>query len=186
MHNEFEYNRVMMESEMEKRLQKVTLVAMDVDGVLTDGRIVFGTQGMEFKFFNVRDGHGIVLLHRAGIRTVFITGRQSELVERRAKELGVSMVYQDIRDKLDTYNHLKTTTDTPDDCIAYIGDDLVDLPIMSRVGVAVAVADAHPEVKRVAHFVTEACGGKGAVREFIERLLISQGKWKEVTGRYRL
>jgi len=172
--------------ELEERLKRVELVAMDVDGVLTDGGIIFGTQDMEFKSFNVRDGHGIVLLHRAGISTVFVTGRKSELVERRAKELGVSMVYQDSKDKLETYVHLKEATGISDDNIAYIGDDLVDLPIMSRVGVAVAVADAHPEVKRLAHFVTKAGGGKGAVREFIERLLVSQGKWEEVTGRYRL
>ncbi len=169
---------------MEDRLKKVTLVVMDVDGVLTDGRIILGSNGQEFKCFNVRDGHGIVLLHRAGIKTALITGRQSEAVEKRAKELEIPLVFQDSKNKLETYLKLKATTHTQDREIAYIGDDLVDIPIMTRVGVAVAVADAHLQVKEVAHLVTEAPGGKGAVREFVELLLKAQGKWEKVIQRY--
>jgi len=169
---------------MEEKLKKVRLVIMDVDGVLTDGRIVLGGHGQEFKFFNVRDGHGIVLLHRVGIKTAIITGRKSEVVERRAKELGIPFIFQDSKDKLVTYNKLKGEAGVKDYEIAYMGDDLVDIPIMIRTGVAVAVADAHTQVKEAAHLVTRAPGGKGAVREFIELLLQVQGKWDKATRQY--
>mgnify|MGYP000212133578 CR=1 FL=1 len=169
---------------MEEKLKKIILVVMDVDGVLTDGRIILGSDGQEFKCFNVKDGHGIVLLHRAGIKTALITGRQSEAVEKRARELKIPLVFQNSKNKLETYQELKAATHAQDHQIAYIGDDLVDIPIMKRAGVAVAVADAHPQVKEVAHLVTEAPGGKGAVREFIELLLKAQDKWEEATQRY--
>jgi len=169
---------------MEDKLKKVRLVIMDVDGVLTDGRIVLGGHGQEFKFFNVKDGHGIVLLHRVGIKTAIITGRKSEVVERRAKELGIPFIFQDSKDKLATYERLKRKAGVKDHEVAYIGDDLVDIPIMIRAGVAVAVADAHTQVKEAAHLVTQAPGGKGAVREFIELLLQIQGKWDKATGQY--
>jgi len=169
---------------MEDKLKKVKLVIMDVDGVLTDGRIVFGCDGQEFKFFHVKDGHGIVLLHRVGIKTAIITGRKSEVVERRAKELGIPFIFQGCKDKLATYERLKREAGVKDYEVAYIGDDLVDIPIMRRTGVAVAVADAHHQVKEAAHLVTQAPGGKGAVREFIELLLQAQGKWDKATGKY--
>ncbi|HDD53182.1 MAG TPA: HAD-IIIA family hydrolase [Thermosulfidibacter takaii] len=169
---------------MEEKLKKIILVVMDVDGVLTDGRIILGSDGQEFKCFNVKDGHGILLLHRAGIKTALITGRQSEAVEKRARELKIPLVFQNSKNKLETYQKLKAATHAQDHQIAYIGDDLVDIPIMKRAGVAVAVADAHPQVKEVAHLVTEAPGGKGAVREFIELLLKAQDKWEEATQRY--
>ncbi len=171
---------------MEEELKRITLVVMDVDGVLTDGRIILGTNGQEFKCFNVKDGHGVVLLHRAGIKTALITGRRSEAVQIRAQELGIALVFQDCKDKLETYEELKAATGAQDQEIAYIGDDLVDIPIMRRVGVAVAVADAHPQVKEVAHLVTQAPGGRGAVRELAELILKVQGKWEETTRRYRL
>jgi len=169
---------------MEENLKRITLVVMDVDGVLTDGRIILGTGEQEFKCFNVKDGHGIVMLHRVGIKTALITGRKSEAVEKRVRELKIPLVFQDSKNKLDTYQLLKDSTNTQDEEIAYIGDDLVDIPIMKRVGVAVAVADAHPQVKEVAHIVTQSPGGHGAVREFIELLLKTQGKWDEATQRY--
>ncbi len=169
---------------MEEELKRITLVVMDVDGVLTDGRIILGSGGQEFKCFNVKDGHGVVLLHRVGIRTALITGRKSEAVTQRAQELNISLVFQQSKNKGETYQILKETTGASDEEIAYIGDDLVDIPIMKRVGVAVAVADAHPKVKEVAHIVTQAPGGHGAVREFVELLLKAQGKWEEATQRY--
>ena len=169
---------------MEEELKRITLVVMDVDGVLTDGRIILGSGGQEFKCFNVKDGHGIVMLHRVGIKTALLTGRKSEAVERRSQELKISLVFQDSKNKLDTYQALKEATGAKDEEIAYVGDDLVDIPIMKRVGVAVAVADAHPKVKEVAHIVTQAPGGQGAVREFVELLLKAQGKWEEATQRY--
>ena len=169
---------------MEEELKRITLVVMDVDGVLTDGRIILGSGGQEFKCFNVKDGHGVVLLHRVGIRTALITGRKSEAVTQRAQELKIPLVFQQSKNKVETYQTLKETTGASDEEIAYIGDDLVDIPIMKRVGVAVAVADAHPKVKGVAHIVTQAPGGHGAVREFVELLLRAQGKWEEATQRY--
>ncbi len=170
---------------MEEKLKKIRLVIMDVDGVLTDGRIVLGSHGLELKFFNVRDGHGIVLLHRVGIKTAIITGRESEIVERRAKELGIPFIFQGSKDKLLTYKNLKEEAGVRDHEVAYMGDDLVDIPIMMRTGVAIAVADAHPQVKEAAHLVTRAPGGKGAVREFVELLLQVQGKWNKATQQYR-
>ncbi len=168
-----------------ERLKRVRLVAMDVDGVLTDGGIILGTHGQEIKRFHVRDGHGMVLLHRVGIRTAIITGRHSQVVERRAQELGITFLFQGSMDKLATYGELKSQAGVQDEEVAYIGDDLVDIPIMMRVGVAVAVADAHPMVREVAHFVTKVPGGHGAVREFAEALLKAQGKWEEATRQYR-
>lgn len=169
---------------MEDRLRAIKLVIMDVDGVLTDGSIILDDGGRELKFFNVKDGHGIVLLHRVGIKTALITGRHSPVVERRAMELKVPLVFQGVKNKLRVYRELREKEGLKDEEIAYIGDDLVDIPILSRVGVAVAVADAHPLVKDAAHIVTEQAGGKGAVREFIEILLQAQEKWADATESY--
>ena len=163
----------------------ITTVIFDVDGVLTDGRIVMDGEGNELKFFNVKDGHGIVMLHRAGISTMIITGRRSKVVERRAKELGIGRVYQGIHDKLGLFGELVEKEGLNPKETAYVGDDVVDIPLMRRVGLGVAVGDAHPEVKAVAHHVTSLPGGRGAVREFIELLLKTQGHWESVTERYR-
>ncbi len=169
---------------MEERAKKIKLLIMDVDGVLTDGRIVLDENGNELKFFNVRDGHGIVLLHRIGIETAIITGRQSKIVERRAKELSIPYVYQKVFDKLKVYEELKNRLSLKDEEIAYIGDDVVDIPIMRRVGFSVSVADAHEEVKRVAHYITSKPGGKGAVREVAELIIKAKGLWDKVMERY--
>ncbi len=169
---------------MEGLFSKVDLLIMDVDGVLTDGRIVLDGEGNEWKFFNVRDGHGIVMLHRIGVETAIITGRSSKVVARRAEELSIKHVCQGALDKLKVYHDLKERLSMQDDRICYIGDDVVDIPIMTRVGVAVAVADAHPEVKRIAHYITEAPGGKGAVREVADLIIKAKGMWSKVMGRY--
>ncbi len=169
---------------MEERAKKIKLLIMDVDGVLTDGRIVLDENGNELKFFNVRDGHGIVLLHRIGVETAIITGRQSKIVERRAKELSIPYVYQKVFDKLEVYEELKNRLSLKDEEIAYIGDDVVDIPIMRRVGFSVSVADAHEEVKRVAHYITSKPGGKGAVREVAELIIKAKGLWDKVMERY--
>ncbi len=169
---------------MEERAKKVKLLIMDVDGVLTDGRIVLDENGNELKFFNVRDGHGIVLLHRIGVETAIITGRQSKIVERRAKELSIPYVYQKVFDKLKVYEELKDRLSLKDEEIAYVGDDVVDIPIMRRVGFSVSVADAHEEVKRIAHYITSKPGGKGAVREVAELIIKAKGLWDKVMERY--
>ncbi len=169
---------------MLERAGNVELLILDVDGVMTDGRIVLDATGNELKFFNVKDGHGIVLLHRIGVRTAIITGRSSAVVERRAKELSIPHVFQGVHNKLEVYRNLVEELGLSDARVGYVGDDVVDIPIMRRVGFAVAVADAHPEVKRIAHYTTSSPGGRGAVREVAEVIIRAKGLWDEVMRRY--
>ncbi|MCM2266060.1 MAG: HAD hydrolase family protein, partial [Desulfuromonadales bacterium] len=150
----------------------------------TDGRIIYDDHGGETKAFDVKDGHGIKLLQRAGIRVGIITGRQSAVVDRRAQELGIELVYQGAKDKLVPYRELLQRTGLDDEQIAYVGDDLPDLPILRRVGFAATVADAVDEVKPYAHYVTQRAGGRGAVREICDLLLKETGRWENVATRY--
>jgi 3-deoxy-D-manno-octulosonate 8-phosphate phosphatase (KDO 8-P phosphatase) len=167
-----------------ERARKTCLLMMDVDGVLTDGRIIQDSHGHELKVFDVKDGHGIVMAHRAKLRTALISGRASETITQRARELGIELVYQKIWNKLEVYEKIIADTKLSHDEVAYIGDDLVDIPLLRRVGLAVAVADAVDEVKAVAHLVTERSGGQGAVREVIELILRAQGHWDSLLERY--
>jgi len=144
---------------------------MDVDGVLTDGRIMRDGLGHELKSFDVKDGHGIVMVHRAHIKTALISGQESEATARRAKELGIEFVFQKVWNKLEVYERILTDTKLTHEEVAYVGDDLIDIPILRRVGLAVAVANAVDEVKAVAHLVTQCSGGEGAVREVTELIL---------------
>jgi len=185
MRHSLVYPETMEKIEKRERWLAITTVIFDVDGVLTDGRIIIDDQGRELKFFNVRDGHGIVMLHRAGLSTMIITGRRSKVVEHRARELGITRVYQGVHNKLGLFEEIVEETGLTPREIAYVGDDVVDIPLMRRVGLGVAVGDAHQEVKEVAHHVTSLPGGRGAVREFIELLLKVQGHWDRVTERYR-
>ncbi len=171
---------------LEDRARKIRMFIMDVDGVLTDGRIILGSQGEEFKFFYVQDGTGIVLAHRAGLKTAIISARKSEATERRARELGVNDVYQVEDSKEEAYEKILQDYRLQDEEVAYIGDDLHDLPLLKRVGLAVSVPNGRDEVKEIAHWTTKAAGGQGAVREALEVILKSQGKWEEVTKKYRL
>ncbi len=164
--------------------KKIKLVAFDVDGVLTDGRISYTSSGDEIKSFNVRDGHAIKLLGRAGIKAAIITGRASPMVDRRAKELGIEMVYQEVRDKNVVLDQIMEMTGIPLEAIAYMGDDVVDLPVMNRVGLGCCPADAADEVLERAALVTVAGGGQGAARELIMMILKAQGKYDEIMGRY--
>lgn len=172
-----------------ERARRVELILMDVDGVLTDGRIMFvpdARGGMhEVKLFDVQDGVGITFVHRAGLRTGIITGRTSESVAARAKELRIEIVEQGTWNKLETYEKVRGRVQLEDAKIAFIGDDLQDLPILRRVGFAVGVANARPEVKEVCHLLTECAGGRGAVREALEFILRAQGKWEKIVERYR-
>lgn len=169
---------------MEERIKKIRLLLLDVDGVLTDGRIIYDNRGVESKAFDVKDGHGIKLLQRAGTRVGIITGRQSEVVRLRAEELGIDILYQGAKDKLVPYRDILEGLGLNDDEVAYVGDDLVDLPILRRVGLAVTVADAVEEVKPHVHHVTERAGGRGAVREVCDLILKGSGAWASVTDRY--
>jgi 3-deoxy-D-manno-octulosonate 8-phosphate phosphatase (KDO 8-P phosphatase) len=167
-----------------ERARKTRLLIMDVDGVLTDGRIMQDCHGHELKVFDVKDGHGIVMAHRAKLRTALLSGRESETVARRAEELGIELVFQKIWNKLDVYEKILADTNLTHDAVAYIGDDLVDIPLLQRVGFAVAVADAVQEVKASAHLITQRAGGQGAVREVIELILRAQGCWETLLERY--
>jgi 3-deoxy-D-manno-octulosonate 8-phosphate phosphatase (KDO 8-P phosphatase) len=157
---------------------------MDVDGVLTDGRIWQDSVGREFKTFDVKDGHGIVMAHRARLKTALISGRESESTAQRAKELGIEIVFQKIWNKIEVYERILTEINLAPEQVAYMGDDLIDIPLLRRVGLAVAVADAVDEVKKVAHLVTLRAGGQGAVREVIELILRAQGQWDLLLERY--
>lgn len=163
---------------------KIKLLLLDVDGVLTDGRIIYDTDGGESKAFDVKDGHGLKLVQRAGIQVGIITGRQSEVVSRRAAELGIEIVYQGAKDKSLPFNDiLENLSLTPEE-VAYVGDDIVDLPVMRKVGFAATVADAVDDVKVYADMVTKRSGGRGAVREICDFLLRESGRWPAVTDRY--
>jgi len=167
-----------------KDATKIRLLAMDVDGVLTDGTLYLTASGDEIKAFHVRDGMGIALLLCAGLEVAFVTGRTSDLVRRRARELGVTHVLEGIRDKGAALRDLAERLGLAPDAVAFVGDDLNDLPALSWCGLPVAVAGAPEQVRAAAAWVTEAPGGAGAVRETAERLLIAQGKLDEAIARY--
>jgi len=160
-----------------QKAAKIRLLLLDVDGVLTDGRIIIDDRGVETKNFHVRDGLGISLLGGCGIDVGFITGRRSNVVRQRAKDLKVSLVFQGVQDKLRIYEQVKRKMRLTDTQIAYVGDDVIDLPVLRRVGLAVMVSDGSEELKRYADYVTRAQGGMGAVREVAELLLKAQKKW---------
>lgn len=164
------------------RARRVALVLMDVDGVLTDGGISFIEGSAEAKTYDARDGVGLSIARRFGLRTGILSGRGGAAVSRRAEELGVHEVHLRVKDKLSAYERILRRQRLLDAQVCYIGDDLTDLSVLGRVGMPVAVADARPEVLRRALFVTRAAGGRGAVREVIDAILKAQGKWKEVLG----
>lgn len=149
---------------------------MDCDGVLTDGRLYFSETGEALKVFDVRDGYGLTLWHKAGFRSGIISGRKSPIVERRARDLGIEFVWLGREDKAAAFDELLTSANITGDEIAFIADDTIDLPLFLRVGLAVAVGDAHEEVRYRAHYTTKAQGGRGAVRELIDLLLGAQKK----------
>jgi 3-deoxy-D-manno-octulosonate 8-phosphate phosphatase (KDO 8-P phosphatase) len=166
------------------RASRVGLLLMDCDGVLTDGRIELIGSDDEQKSFHARDGHGLVMLHRAGIRTGIISGRTSSLVVRRAAELGMEFVRQGTHTKTVDYAEILESAGVEPAATAYIGDDVTDIPLMLRSGFAVAVADAVAETKEAAHYVTSLPGGFGAVREVCEVILKAQERWAELMQRY--
>ena len=157
------------------RTKKVKLLICDIDGVFSDGRIYLGNQGEELKAFNTKDGFGIKALINSGFEVAVITGRHSEIVQTRMSSLNVQHIYQGQEDKLIAYQELKNTLKLTDEQIAYIGDDGPDMPVMERVGFAVAVNDAHPLIKRLSHYTTQMPGGFGAVRELTDLLMLENG-----------
>ncbi|HMG34249.1 MAG TPA: HAD family hydrolase [Blastocatellia bacterium] len=167
-----------------ERARKVSLLVLDCDGVLTDGRLIMLPGGEETKSFDVRDGHGMVMAKRAGLRIAIISGRASFAVRARAEELGISKLVENAWGKLKPYEALLEEEQVSQDQVCYIGDDVGDIPLLRRAGLAVGVADAVEEVRQVAHIVTSRPGGRGAVREIIELILKAQGKWEGALERY--
>lgn len=162
--------------------QGIRLLICDVDGVLSDGLIYQGNQGEELKAFNVRDGYGIRCLLTSGVEVAIITGREAKLVGDRAHTLGITHLYQGQTDKLLAFEDLLVKLSLTADRVAYIGDDLIDWPVMARVGLSVAVADAHPLLLPKADYITHIAGGRGAVREVCDLILLAQGKLDDAKG----
>jgi len=174
--------------QLQARARKIKLLLLDVDGVLTDGRFFYvpstGGRLIETKAFHSRDGLGFRLAHQAGLKTGFISGRRSPAVEHRAKELGVHFLKQHAREKLEPYHEILREARLKDEEVCYVGDDIVDLPLLTRVGLAVGVGDSHKLLRRYVHYVTKQPGGRGAVREVIELILTAQGEWDAVLKHY--
>jgi 3-deoxy-D-manno-octulosonate 8-phosphate phosphatase (KDO 8-P phosphatase) len=165
-------------------LAEIKILVLDVDGVLTDGTLVINADGSETKFFNSLDGHGIKMWQRAGLRVAIISGRASPPTERRAEQLKIEYVYQDCHDKLPVAKKLLEQMELLSSNMAFIGDDLTDMPVMRYSGFSAAVANAVDEIKQCADYVTKRPGGSGAVREVIEYILKNSGRWQELMKRY--
>jgi len=171
----------MMTSE---KLKKIDLLLLDVDGVLTDGSIIYDDRGVEIKVFNVKDGLGIRMLKAAGIDVGIVTGRRSEALRHRCRDLGISLLLEGIQDKAAILEHLEAETGVTAGKMAFMGDDLPDLPLMKRVGASITVADGHRIVKKFADIVTKAKGGNGAVRELCEAILSAGDHWEKIVKEY--
>lgn len=169
--------------EIEDRAKRIKLLLLDVDGVLTDGRVIIGNYGDEIKRFDIKDGLGVVFMRRCGIKCAIITAQSSKIVKIRAKQLGIEKIYQN-HYKIKSLKDIKARFGVKEDEICFIGDDLIDIPILKRIGLAVSVPNAVSETKEVAHYVTKKPGGAGAVREVCEMILKAQGKWEELTKEY--
>lgn len=170
--------------ELERRAARIKLLLMDCDGVLTDGRITLISDHDEQKSFHTRDGHGLVLLHRAGLASGIISGRTSHAVERRARDLGIKYVRQGTHNKIVDFKEVLAAAGVEEREVAFIGDDVTDIPLMRRAELAVAVADATEETRAAANYITQLPGGNGAVREVCEFILKAQGRWSELMRRY--
>jgi 3-deoxy-D-manno-octulosonate 8-phosphate phosphatase (KDO 8-P phosphatase) len=167
-----------------EKARRIRLLIFDVDGVLTDGSLFIGDDGQEYKAFNSRDGHGIKMLMGYDIEVAIITGRTSKVVEHRMKNLGITRIYQGQQDKLLAYRDLSEKLGIADGEIAYVGDDVVDLPVMRRVGLAIAVQDAHPLVRKHSHWQTPSPGGRGAARDVCEMLMEAKGVLDDEMSKY--
>lgn len=166
------------------RAARVKLLILDIDGVMTDGRIVYSIYGDELRFFDVQDGLGITLLARAGLKSIIITAKKSKIVKARARDLKIAKIYHGYMNKAKAFNKALRKFRVTQEEVCFIGDDLIDLPVLRRVGFAVSVPNAVDEVKSVAHYVTSRSGGRGAVREVCDLLLKTQDKWDLATAAY--
>ncbi len=171
---------------LQERAKRIRLLLLDVDGVLTDGRITYGSGGLEVLSFHVRDGLALKAAQRAGITVGLMSGRKSEAFLRRAEELHLLEVHAGVEDKMHVYRQLLARYRLEDIEVAYMGDDLPDLPVLREVGLAIVVADAPAELRSAAHLVTSLPGGRGAVREAVEWLLKCQGVWDHVCADFHI
>jgi 3-deoxy-D-manno-octulosonate 8-phosphate phosphatase (KDO 8-P phosphatase) len=167
-----------------ERAARVRLILFDVDGVLTDGKLLVHADGSESKVFDIKDGTGIVWAQRLGLTVGFLSARSSAATAQRAAQLGITLVHQGVPSKLETYEQIADSLMLDDDEIAYMGDDILDLPVLARVGLAAAPADAAADVRSRVHWVAAARGGAGAARELIELILHAQGRWESVLATY--
>lgn len=174
----------MKNTDITSRLAKVKLLFLDNDGVLTDGRIVYGDHGDELKFFDVQDGFGLVIARRMGIRSVIVSGKRSRINPRRAKELGIDKLYERVSDKLVVFEKVLAKYKLSAEEVCYVGDDWLDIAPMRRAGVSVAVPNAVPEVRALAQWTTERPGGRGAVREVVNAVLHARGLYAEAMKAY--
>lgn len=184
MNSQVNINTVDSKAELLLELQQIRLLAMDVDGVLTDGSLNIGAEGELFKAFNAKDGMGISLAMRNGLEIALITGRRSEIIHRRAEELGITLLYEGVKDKALQLKQIAAERGISLDEIAYMGDDLNDLPAMVQAGISFAPADAAKDVLKAVNAVASCNGGRGAVREIIELILEAQGKWENIVKAY--
>jgi 3-deoxy-D-manno-octulosonate 8-phosphate phosphatase (KDO 8-P phosphatase) len=173
-----------MDERIAAKARKVKLVLLDVDGVLTDGRIIYDSRGHDMKFFDVHDGLGVYMLKKAGIKVVLITAKGSRCIKPRARDMRVDAVFADIFPKSNALPEILKRFRVTEEELCFVGDDLVDLSLMKRVGFAVAVFNAAPEIKQNASYISLRQGGRGAVREIAELIIKSQGKWDEVLKTY--
>ncbi len=171
-------------AELRERAAKIKLLLLDVDGVLTDGRIIYDSRGRDMKFFDVHDGLGVHVLSRAGIKTILITAKGSRAIKPRARDMRVTEVIENVFPKCSVLDRIVRKYKVDISEICFVGDDLVDLSLMKKVGFPIAVFNACPEIKQAASYITIRGGGRGAVREVAELLLKSQGKWQEMLGLY--
>ncbi|MFC1590588.1 KdsC family phosphatase [Candidatus Omnitrophota bacterium] len=171
-----------MDPKITDRIKKIKLLALDIDGVLTNGRIIFSPYGEELKFFDVHDGLGIILLRRAGIHSAVITARCSRIVRARCKDLKIKKLYAGFPDKSIPFNKMLRSFRVSPEEVCFVGDDVIDLPVISKAGFAVAVPNAVEDVKKRAHYITSHEGGRGAVREVCDLILKTQNKWDPVTS----
>lgn len=177
-------NMAEISPDVRARAAKIKLMAFDVDGVLTDGSLYYGHDGREYKVFHSRDGHGMKMLQRSGVEIAIITARSSQAVAHRMANLGITHVYQGALEKLPAFQQLITALRLDPQQVAYVGDDIVDLPVMTRVGLAIAVADAHEDVHRRAHWCTRMPGGRGAARDACELIMRVQGTYDGLLKTY--
>jgi 3-deoxy-D-manno-octulosonate 8-phosphate phosphatase (KDO 8-P phosphatase) len=170
--------------DIKQRARKIKLLLMDVDGVLTPGYMVVEDSGRQVKIFDVQDGFGIMLWHKAGLKSAIITSGKTPAITRRAGMLNIDRVYQNVKDKLDFYHKLKKEFGLRDDQVCFIGDDLIDLPVLKRAGFSCSVNDSHNAIQPYVHYRCKSKGGRGAVREVIDIILKSKRLWSKVTKDY--